>query len=147
MKTVLSIPLLLVAAVLPAADTSGKSADTSGKPADASAQDTSVLPAGHYVCAASVTDYQGSYLDTRELSIARDGDAVTAQTERGVRLSGKIIGDRLYLVGSDIDDGGLQVISVVARLDGDVAAGDFVRSLDGRIVAQGRFLMRPAGQS
>jgi hypothetical protein len=50
-------------------------------------------------------------------------------------------------MGSDIDDSGLEVIQVVAKVGADITAGDFSRSLDGRVVSRGQFLMRRAGES
>jgi hypothetical protein len=135
------IPAILSAAVgaIPGAD-----AAKAGEAPKGAEPSTGGLPAGHYLCAAGVSDVEGSYLDTRELTLQRDRDAVVADTKRGITLTGKLVDDRLYLIGSDIDDSGLEVIQVVAKVDGDTAAGDFIRTLDGRVIARGQFLMRRA---
>lgn len=100
------------------------------------------LPAGEYVCA---TQSGGALLDAQALTIERSGEQVVLVMREGhPRLGGKLVGTRLYLVRHEIDDVGLVVVHVAGELQADGSVrGSAVRTLDGRTVERGSFLLRP----
>ena len=104
------------------------------------------LEPGRYVCATATSESQ---LDVQEVMIEREEDAVTAVLRDGeTLLSGRLIGTRLYLVRSDIDELGLEVVQVVGMLQDDGSYRGFaLRTRDGRVVDRGPFTLRRADPS
>lgn len=111
----------------------------------AQAEEVSELTAGRYVCATVTT---GSLLDAMEVTIAREGEHMTANIQSGEgAFTGKQIGNHLYLVRQDISDLGLEIVQVIGtvRLDGSVS-GIATRTLDGNVTERGAFTLRRLSQ-
>lgn len=111
----------------------------------APAEEIPELAAGRYVCATVTT---GSLLDAMEVTVEREGERVTAIIQSGdALLSGRQLGNRLFLVRQDISDFGLEIVQVVGtvRSDGTVS-GIATRTLDGNVIERGAFTLRRLGQ-
>ena len=100
-----------------------------------------LLEAGAYHCATTTTD---GGLDLFDLTIERDGETVrAAMSDRDAHLSGRLIGQRLYLSRTDISDMGMEIVQVIGTIrDDGTVRGSAVRTLDGIVIERGVFTLR-----